>query len=372
MRIALVAPTFLPSVGGAEFAVHHLANAWCAMGHEVRVFNWLSDRATHPEARYSVQKYPVLPGATRISYHRAPWGVVQPVVLSATLHRYRPDFVSAHYGYPCGTWLAAMRPRIPYVVTCHGLELTPEPWGLRARYRCDDALVRGLTQSRAAIALTRDVRRWMEALGVPSERVVEIPNGVESARYLRPARFDLRRVLGVPSDARVVLSVGREHPTKNHAVTLAAHARIARTQRDVWQAFIGRGTDALLEGARALGVGDRVVAHPGLYADELVGAFQQADLFVIASRFEMFPLTLLEAMAAGRAVVASRVSGCVDIVRDGVHGVTVPVGDSAALARAVEQLLADNALRDAMGARNREVARAHDWERIAGRYLELR
>lgn len=371
MRIAVVTATFLPNVGGAEFVVHHLANAWRAMGHEVRVFNWLSDRATHPEARYSVRRYPMLRGATRFGYHRAPWGWTQPVILSAMLHAYRPDLVSAHYGYPCGTWLASVRPRIPYLITCHGAELTPEPWGLRALYRCEDALVRGLSESRAAIALSSHARGWMEALGVPSSRIVEVHNGVESARYERPSRFDLRATLGIPPDARVVLSVAREHPTKNHAVTLAAHARVVRDRRDVWQVFVGKGTEVLRDKARALGIADRVATHPGLYGDELAGAYQQSDLFVLASRFEVFPLTLLEAMAAARAVVVSRVSGCVDVVTDDVNGLTVPVDDASALADAIERLLADDDLRAAMGARNRAVARAHDWSKIAARYLEL-
>lgn len=371
MRIAVVTATFLPNVGGAEFVVHHLANAWSAMGHEVRVFNWLSDGATHPEARYSVRRYPMLPGATRFGYHRAPWGWAQPVVLSAMLRGYGPDLVSAHYGYPCGTWLSSVRPRVPYLVTCHGAELNPEPWGLRALYHCEEALARGLTASRAAIALSGHARRWMESFGVPSSRIVEVHNGVESARFERASTFDLRGSLGIPSDARVVLSVAREHPTKNHAVTLAAHARVARARRDVWHVFVGKGTEALRDKARELGVGDRVATHPGLYGDDLAGAYQQSDLFVLASRFEVFPLTLLEAMAAARAVVVSRVSGCVDVVADGVNGFTVAVDDAAALADAVERLLSDDALRAEMGARNRAVARAHDWSRIAARYLEL-
>ena len=211
----------------------------------------------------------------------------------------------------------------------------------------------------------------MEALGVPSSRIVEVHNGVESARYERPSRFDLRATLGVPPDARVVLSVAREHPTKNHAVTLAAHARVVRNRRDVWQVFIGKGTEVLRDKARALGVADRVATHPGLYGDELAGAYQQSDLFVLASRFEVFPLTLIEAMAAARAVVVSRVSGCVDVVTDDVNGLTVPVDDVSALADAIERILADDDLRAAMGARNRAVARAHDWSKIAARYLEL-
>lgn len=371
MRIALVTATFLPNVGGAEFVVHHLANAWSAMGHEVRVFNWLSDRATHPEARYTVRQYPMLRGATRFGYHHPPWGWVQPVILAAMLAGYRPDLISAHYGYPCGTWLAAIRPRVPYLVTCHGAELNVEPWGLRARYRCDEALARGLGASRAAIALSRQARGWMETLGVAPSRIVEVHNGVESARYARTSPFDLRRELGIPSDAKVVLSVAREHPTKNHAVTLAAHARVARSRRDVWHVFVGHGTGALRDEARALGVGDRVATHPGLYGDDLVGAYQQADLFVLASRFEVFPLTLLEAMAAGKAAVVSRVSGCVDLIEDDQNGLTVPVHDADALALAVERLLADDTLRAAMGERNRAVARAHDWSQIAARYLEL-
>ncbi|MFO0607391.1 MAG: glycosyltransferase family 4 protein [Polyangiales bacterium] len=370
MRIAVVTATFLPNVGGAEFAVHHLANAWCAAGHAVCVFHWMDDAPPHPEARYTARRYPMLRGATRFGYHRVPWGAAQALVLSAMLHAWGPDLVSAHYGYPCGAWLASVRPRIPYVVTCHGAELNPEPWGLRARYHCEEALARGLAGSRAAVALSRDARAQMVSLGAPPERVVEIPNGVDAARYARPSRFDLRATLGLPKEARVVLSVARDHPTKNHDVTLAAHARVVRARRDVWQVFVGKGTDALVERARALGVGDRVVAHPGLYGDELVGAYQQADVFVLASRYEVSPLSLLEAMAAGRAVTVSRVSGCVDLVRDGVNGLTVPVGDAEALADAVGRLLDDAALREVMGERNRTVARAHDWSAVAARYLD--
>lgn len=73
MKIALVTNTFLPIIGGGEFVVHHLANHWIKRGHEVCVFNSLTNEVAHPEALYSVKRYKIMRGSTRFGYHRFPW-----------------------------------------------------------------------------------------------------------------------------------------------------------------------------------------------------------------------------------------------------------------------------------------------------------
>ena len=73
MKIALVSPTFLPAVGGAQFVVHCLAQEWAKQGHEVRVFNWVTDEVAHPDALYSVRRFRLLRGAPRFGYHRFPF-----------------------------------------------------------------------------------------------------------------------------------------------------------------------------------------------------------------------------------------------------------------------------------------------------------
>ena len=73
MKIAVLTPSFLPSVGGMEFVVHSLAVEWGKQGHEVLVVNMVSDVATHPDANYAVARFENLRGAPRFGYHRFPF-----------------------------------------------------------------------------------------------------------------------------------------------------------------------------------------------------------------------------------------------------------------------------------------------------------
>ena len=70
MKIALITTSFLPAIGGAEFVVHHLAQQWSLQGHNVCVFNSLTDEIYHPDANYSVKKYRLIRGGKRFGFHR--------------------------------------------------------------------------------------------------------------------------------------------------------------------------------------------------------------------------------------------------------------------------------------------------------------
>ena len=105
--------------------------------------------------------------------------------------------------------------------------------------------------------------------------------------------------------------------------------------------------------------------------EQIPDEMRSADLFVLPSIVEGMPLVLLQAMACGLPVIATEVSGSVDLVQQGRNGVLVPAKDPAALAEALTALLDDRSLCSQMGARSREIALTMDWSEIARSYSAL-
>lgn len=107
--------------------------------------------------------------------------------------------------------------------------------------------------------------------------------------------------------------------------------------------------------------------------EKLLEYYQDCDVFVLpsVSRREAFGLVLLEAMSAGKPVVASSLPGPCDIVEDGVNGFLVPPGNSASLAKAIIKILSDQSLRIRMGNESRRIAKQYDWDIVAEEYVEV-
>jgi glycosyltransferase involved in cell wall biosynthesis len=205
----------------------------------------------------------------------------------------------------------------------------------------------------AAIAVSHSTRAFLvDQRFVPEARVRLIWNGApldEFAPVGRDRALRVRRELGLPDDALVVGTVGRLNAQKGHRFLLEAAARLLGRRTDARILIVGDGDlmDALQRQAAALGIADRTL-FPGHRTDvpDLLGAL---DVFCISSLYEGTPLALFEAMAAGRAVVSTSVDGCREVLEDGVNGLLVPPGDATALAVALERVLADHALRAALG-----------------------
>ena len=197
--------------------------------------------------------------------------------------------------------------------------------------------------------------------GVPSSRVVTIPN------FLDPQAFDvigpderahLLRELAVPDGAFIIGIVARLTPVKDHSTLLRAIAALRADVPSLHAILVGDGPERarLTEEARSLGI-ETIVHFAGERAPlpNLHGLF---DVSVLCSTSEAFPNSILEAMAASRPVVATKVGGNPDAVREGVTGLLVPAADAKALAAAIVRLHGDPTLRSRLGAAGHAAATA--------------
>ena len=175
------------------------------------------------------------------------------------------------------------------------------------------------------------------------DKVVAIYNGVEMAQFQHDDLSNeiIRREFAISRDAYLIGTIARLHPQKGHKQLLEAMCRLRQQHPQIYCLIAGDGTlraelEALTE---TLGLSDRVIfAGNRQDTPSLLHAF---DLFVLPSFWEGFPNVILEAMAAGTAVVATSVDGTPELITDGQTGRLIPPGDPQAIVQAVSQLFQD-------------------------------
>jgi glycosyltransferase involved in cell wall biosynthesis len=283
----------------------------------------------------------------------------------------RPAVFHAHLSWPLAAkygLVAAVVARVPAVVAT--VQLIPKfelDRSSRAQLR---ALSAGVGRY---IAVSRDVAtelvgrfRW------PAGKVEVVYNAFKLGRFEAPRSPTLRAELAGERERPVVLTSARLDEQKGHQVLFRAATEIP----DAVFALAGEGPQrASLEALAAeLGIADRVL-FLGQRSDipELLAA---SDVFALPSLYEGSSLALLEAMAAGRALVSSAIGGTDELIDDGESGLLVPPGDAAALAAALRRLLSDEALRASLAHRarqrvERDFTRDAMARRVEGIYEEL-
>jgi glycosyltransferase involved in cell wall biosynthesis len=284
------------------------------------------------------------------------------VSLVRLIREFRPHVVHTHTAKAGALGrLAAAVCRVPVVVhTYHGhvFDAYFSPGMTRLVVAAERALA---WRTHAIVAVTERVRRdvLVRGIGRP-DRVVVVPLGLDLERLAAaPARRgELRRELGVDATTPLVGIVARLVPIKAHETFLEAVRAIAPVRPDAVFLIVGDGERraALEAQVRALGLGPGLGARVrflGWRAD-LDRLYADLDVVVLTSKNEGSPVALIEAMAAGRPVVSTAAGGVADVVTDGETGLVVPVGDAAAVARAVLHLLDDPADAARLGAAARD------------------
>jgi UDP-glucose:(heptosyl)LPS alpha-1,3-glucosyltransferase len=217
---------------------------------------------------------------------------------------------------------------------------------------------------RAVIAVSRrvgeEVERHYGPLGAP---VTVIPNGVDLEDFAPPGAARPR-----PAGTRARLLLVGAWERKGLATAIAA---LAAMRSDAELLAVGSGDrDRFLRLAARLGVGDRVRLEPP--RPHIADTMRDADLFVLPTRYDPFGMVIAEAMACGVPVVTSAVAGAADLIRDGASGhVVADPADAPGFARAMDDVLAGEERRAAMGRAARAAVADLGWDRIAERTLDV-
>ena len=217
------------------------------------------------------------------------------------------------------------------------------------------------------VALTQAERDDHIALSVFSpEKIVMIHSGVDVEQFttVQPNISEKKRALGLNSKGLVVGTVGWLLPIKGPLHLLKAMSNVWESHPETSLVFVGKGDleKGLKEKARRMGVSDKVVFLG--WRDDIPEIMQVLDVFVLPSLNEGMGRVLVEAMAAGKPVVASRVGGILDLVKEGQNGFLAGPGDEKGLAIAIKKLLEDKKMRDEMGKRGREIAQDFSVEKM--------
>jgi len=253
-------------------------------------------------------------------------------------------------------------------------------WRRRAVFGAVSARNRLMRDADAFVAMSRAIRDEFVAAGAPRERVSLIPHGVDVARF-RPAapaeRLALRRTLGLPGAARIIIYTGRLLRGKGLETLLEAFGVVALEVPEAHLVLVGSGAgqslsveDDLRRTAAAHNWGSRVT-FPGR-VDDVEAWLRAADVFAFPSVFEALGISLVEAAACGLPAVASRTGGIPDVVDDGRTGFLVPPGDGRSLAAALRRVVTDAHLAEGMGAAARASAESRfDENDAVDRYRAL-
>jgi glycosyltransferase involved in cell wall biosynthesis len=359
VRLTLVVSSLGP--GGAERVVATLANAWVRRGHPLTLLT-LDDGTRSPFYHLDPAIRHVPLALTAVSH-----GWIEAVasnlgrirVLRRAIRASRPDIVLSFTDTTNVLTLCAARlSRWQVVASEHS---DPERHPLPAAWK--RLMLVSYRWAAAIVTPNRETREWF-----PPDlraRTHVIPNPVPAGGAAPPG-------VGGGRVGTLVVSVGRLSEEKGHDRLLEAFARVAAA-RPAWRLLIA-GDGPLrgeLEALRdRLGLQQRVEL-PGLVQD-MGGLLARADLYVLASRREVFPMALCEAMASGVPAVAMEYRpGVREIVRDGVDGVVVPAGDVTALAAAMARLMDDPAERRRLGTRAVEVVQRYGVDRVLGLWEDL-
>ena len=385
MKILQAVSLFYPALafGGPARVSYSISKELAKRGHEITVF---TTDAYDRETRLKVESSYVTIDSLRIEYFknmiydpRINLFIAPELVRVAKreirqfdvvhLHDYRSFLclITTYYAKKCG---------VPYVLQAHGQ--LPRIMAKRRLKWIYDVLFgyRLLRDASKVIALNRVEAQQYRDIGVPEEKIEVIPNGIDLSEYADlPPKGDFKKKSNIDEDEKIVLYLGRIHKIKGIDILTKAFADVIEKLDNVKLAIVGPDDGYLsrLEALiRALKIEDKVLISGPLYCRDKLEAYVDANVYVLPSRYEVWGMTVLEAYACSKPVIASRTGGLNNLVLDGTTGLLVEAGNATHLANSVCYLLNNDDRAEKMGLSGRNFVEDNfTIERAVSKYEKL-
>jgi len=354
--------------GGLEYVVHFLSNALVRLGHEVTVFTRSARKKVSildtEKTDYKVFRY-WLPRSKGL-FHE----LMIKIMLRSKMKGEKFDIVHAHEIYPAGYWtlrsLNQFKNRT--VITTHGEDIQVEPdynYGLRPNGRITEKVRSALKEGQYFTTGANFLRGQMVGLGASEDCVKVIPNGVNLELFSCKDAFR--------SPKPYLFSMGRLVRIKGYDTLIKAFARVVEENPNLDLIIAGRGIEErnLKDLAIKRRLEERVKFVGFVRGDEKISLLKGCRLYVCPSRREGLPLSNVEALAAGKPVIAFKVGGNPDIIKDGKNGLLVEPEDIEDLASKIQTLLRDDQLLEKMSRQALMIVKKYDWLEIARQYESL-
>ncbi|UCF08327.1 MAG: glycosyltransferase family 4 protein [Thermoplasmata archaeon] len=359
MRLLKLCVRFPPAPGGVEFQLLKVLKELQKRGHDVQVFT--SDLYSEIPWRKLDGSYTDVEGipVKRFRAHSLKGDYqysVMPSLVRAVLSG-RWDIIHAHsYGFfpsHAGAMGARAR-RGKFVFTPH-FHPGETGWGGEKRKRIrgfydEYAAGRVISAAEKIICVSEGEKKYAVEAGFPRDRIAIVPDSVDITRFEGLKKGSFREAFGI--EGNFVLFVGRLAKNKGLEYLVEAVPEVLEPFPETKFVMIGEDEgmkEKLASRAKGLDVEDKIFFLGALNDEQVSQAFLDSSVFVLPSEFEAFGIVLIEAAAAGRACVATRVGGIPYVVKDGETGTLVDYADSHQLARAISELLGDEKKRSSLG-----------------------
>jgi glycosyltransferase involved in cell wall biosynthesis len=375
MKVMQVTPEFPPPlIGGGGYHVYNLTRELIKKGVEVTVFTFNSSKGSPltgkivetQSGKVKVYRFPMF------SVPRTIYAIAPTLILS--LLREQPDIIHAH-GYQFFTSdAAAMMNRIkkiPLILTLHGF---PRGFSKLSHTTYFNLIgKRTLKTAKKIIAVSSKVAEEFKTIGVPEDRVTIIPNGVNLDEFnCTPNGDNFRKRLSIKKNEKLILSIGRLEEIKGFQYLITALSRIQSEINPIKLVIAGPEFNygqQLRKLTAETKMEDKVIFYGPIDGREKLDAFAAADITVVPSIYEGFSIFLLEAMAAGKPIIATKTGIAQELIQNGKNGFLTNSGDAEDLSEKILTILNDNQLSSLIGRESRNTAKDFDWEKIADQIL---
>ncbi len=391
LRVALPILSFLPNFGGMEVGLHNLATQLKRKGHEPIVITSYSIHKKLKKNRfnlgYEVKHFPPLifslfQLSTSLGF------IYFEKIFQFFNVKYKFDFWHITSAFPLGISFIkyANKRNIPYLLRCVGEDIQLDQkigYGYTQKKKYEKLIKNYIPQSKNLIATSDSIVDCYKKLGVTKSKIHCVTNGVvlKNFRIQVDKSFEKKRK-GMDSQALTLISVGRNHIKKNYNLIIEI-ARMLKTKTKVNFQFIivGKGVKNLENKINNFNLqknfflidnlSSKSLENLYLPSVDLIKLYKISDIFIFPSVIESFGIVIIEAMAAGLPVIACRVPGSKDLVKDNKNGFLISKSNVQEFVKTIVKLYNNKKLFNTMKNNCSKSVRKFDWGKVSDNYITL-